>query len=267
MSPNTIRSAKIESPLARKKRRAFIMWATIVSTVILIATAGAAYWILFSPAFAIETTIIEGTEGHTREGVNALISVMLEKQLAGFIKTGRNMLLFDGDGLTKKILTELPEIRDVKIEKDLPHTLRIIVAPRISLGVWCRNSKCARFDETGFVYGSAIPSFGTLFLMVQDQRTEDGALLDNIYFEPIKSAYELIKQGGVPIRDIVIPAGGINEIVVNTTSGYAVKIAIDTEISAQVRALLAFLAQKRQEDPAFAPVYVDLRIPDRIYYK
>lgn len=269
MSPNIIRSAKVESPLARRKRRAFIAQSLIVSAIIAIVMVGSAYWILFSSAFAIDTTIVEGAEGRINENVNDLVGTMLERRLFGFIKTGRNMILFDGDELEKQILSKISEIQDAKVEKDYPHALRVVIIPRVSLGVWCRRDKCAHFDETGFAYGSAIPSSGTLFLVVRDQRegSESGELLDSVYFVPITSAYALMRQRGITVRDVVIPAEGINEIMINTADGYSIKMAIDTDISTQVRALLAFMSQKRQEDPAFAPVYVDLRIPDRIYYR
>ncbi len=262
-----IRSAKFESGLARRKRRVFVAWVTTAVVALVAVVGGTAYWLLWSGSFAITSPTVDGVDGATYDRVVQMLDRMMDSRLLGVVPSGRNELLFPDDALVAQVLAELKDVRSVAVEKDYPHGLVVHVQPRVSLGVWCRLDRCAHFDETGATFGAALPSTGSLLLAVHDQRPGDGDLLDRSFLEPVLTLAQLLREAGVSIREFSIPADSVLELQVRTMDGYDIRFATDAALDDQVRALTAFMTQKRQEDPTFSPAYVDVRIPGRLYYK
>ncbi len=265
--PGSIRSVKFESTLARKKRRAFVTWLTVTICVLILILGSATYWLVGSRSFMIETTVVEGVQGQTKGDVERLLTQLMDSRLFGFIPTGRNMLLFPSSVLAAQLTAQAEQIREVVVDKEYPHTLRVIVTERVPFGTWCLRERCENFDETGTTFGRAIPSTGSLLVMIYDQRVREGDVLDRSYLTPLLSLIPLMQETGIAVRDYTIPADGVNEFAIHVQEGYVINISLDADLEDQVRAVKAFMDQKRQEDPAFMPAYVDARIPGRIYYQ
>ena len=140
------------------------------------------------------------------------------------------------------------------------------VAPliRTPAGTWCRGDECRYFDRSGEVWGQALKSSGPLLLLVQDQRADDTT--DPSLVSGIFAAVDGLTSLGIGARNITLPDAEPGGMTIVTTKNYDLYMDAQGDVPAQLAVLAVFLAD-RAKDPAFAPTYVDLRTPGRVYYK
>jgi hypothetical protein len=96
---------------------------------------------------------------------------------------------------------------------------------------------------------------------------QEAEVVDQEYLTALQYITPFLKQNGRALRDVTIPAEGPGELLIHTTSGTMIKMAIDEDITSQLHSFKTFMTQKEQENPDFLPAYIDLRIPSRVYYR
>lgn len=147
----------------------------------------------------------------------------------------------------------------------LPHGVAAIV-PQIErqpVGTWCRPSGCQFFDRSGVRWGTALQSSGPLLLLVQDQRASESAGVETAL--GILTAIHALPQLGLTAKEVTLTDAEPGAAIV-LAAGYSVYIDPLGDVADQMGTLALFLSD-RAKDPAFAPAYIDLRTPGRVYYR
>lgn len=180
---------------------------------------------------------------------------------------GRNTLFLDSDEIAADIARVLPQTKDILVERILPHTLRVSAGVREALGVWCRplsrNGECFFFDDER-IWGSAIPSRGTLMITVMDEHPEGAPYAELV--ADIRMLSDGIAALDLNVSRVVLPAGPLNEIHIETTEGYPILFSRSTDLQEQLEVLEVFLSERRTNG-AFVPEYIDVRVPGKVYFK
>ena len=261
--------------LAEKRRRVFIL-KTLFLSGLTIASAGLILYLLFFSGYLdIKDIAVNGLDKVSSDKFNDELNGRLNSKWLGLIGVQRNVVFFDSDDFKIKTLTVFPEIKDISVKKDLPNGLSIDVTERETAGIWCFTDGCRYFDKEGNTWGEAAKSSGFLILVVDDLRqgpptqtmVQQGSpqvnrdLLSSMMF-----VLERLKEIGVLINKFTIPGEFIGDFSAFTSDGYELLFSLDSNIQGQLDVLEIFLAQKREES-GFNPIYIDLRINGRIYYK
>ncbi|GAA2089902.1 FtsQ-type POTRA domain-containing protein [Aeromicrobium tamlense] len=132
-------SDRFSEKLRLKRRRSRWRIAGIVLLVLLVAGAVWAIW--FSSLFETRETTVSGTEHVPVERVVRVAQVPL----------GEPVLRVDTDAIEERVAALKP-VRSVRVERDLPHTIRIVVTERTAVAWVDRSGTPWAVDATGVVY-------------------------------------------------------------------------------------------------------------------
>jgi cell division septal protein FtsQ len=221
----------------------------------------AIYLIFFSPVFiATDFDIVN----------NHLISD--EKILqAGFPNGFKplNVLLMNETKIKRSIVKQILQIEDVKFKKDLLHQrLLVDIKERDTAIIWQSNNERFLINRDGVVYDVA--SIDSPLVVVEDLKNVPVTLGQKIvareFVEFISAvSANLPRQTGLTIRRVTVPETTF-EVEIETSAGW--KLILDTTRSweNQLNNLMRVLQQLNPADQQKLN-YVDLRIPDRVYYK
>lgn len=181
----------------------------------------------------------------------------------------RSFILARGetDALAQAVLANHPEWRNVRVDAHyLSRSLTVTIEPRQRVGLWCDAAQsCVWFDASCVAFAPGPQPEGTLIPFIVDNQAHP-----------------------VPIGSLIVDQGACENVqnifsfldAVHVTGAQISFDAVSTDITARASTTPEFLFNLRT-DPSFAinpivqklsPIfnriaYIDVRIPDRIYYK
>jgi len=232
---------------------------------LLLAAVGLIWAAVWSPVARIADIGFEGIPDALTEDTRAAVEALLDREeLFGILSARRSLLVADAGGIAAALTERFPALKDVRVAKAYPDALRISATARTPMGAWCRGDECWLWDRDGARWGTAAPSVGPLLLLVRDERTDDDR--DPRLLTGILTAVDGLPALGLAARTVTLPdaePGGIR-ILVNRK--YELYVDALAGVPEQLDTLGIFLTDKAN-DPAFNPVYIDLRTPGRVYFK
>lgn len=259
------KNIKFRDGLVEKRRKRFIL-KTLFFIGLAIAIVGfILYLLFFSGLLEIKEVSVSGLDKVGNDEFNGGLNRRLNSKWLGLVEYQRSVLFFDSDAFKAEILASFPEVKDISVNKELPHTLNMIIAERETAGIWCFIDDCKYFDKEGITWGDPAGSSGFLILNINDLRQEaqtiDKYLLNNFMF-----IVQQLKEADILISKFTIPSNFFGDFNAFTSAGYELLFSTDSDIKRQIEVLEIFLAEKR-DDSNFKPQYIDLRLNGRIYYK
>ncbi len=247
---------------SRRRRRLLRRSAFALGAVLLVAGS---LWLLFgSSVFAVRTVQVRGAAAVSAADIESSVWEVLDQRSFYVFQPHRNIMFLDAAAIGDHIRSSFPALASVSVAKAYPHGLTVDVGDRKAVGVWCRGQDCRLVDSTGTRWGAAMPSSGPLLLLFQDERQSDD--LDVKFFANIMAAVDGLPSLGLTVRTVTLPNAEPGGIRLATAKGYDLLMDAAGDVADQLSVLAVFLAD-RAKDPAFAPQYVDLRTPGRVYYK
>ncbi len=201
------------------------------------------------------------------------IEEIIETSLSSNVNTwwnSNNLLLILETEITTRIQDQEPSVSSVKILRKFPDTVIAIVEERYPVFQLCSPDNCLLLANDGIVIdmaegGNLIPIRRQVSSEVGDQvyskRTMD-------WLENLVRSYSI--DVGLSIKEIEVSLegeSGILEIAVMTADGYPIRFDFETDIITQKNALQAVFASDIPEERRSNLEYIDLRIPNRVYYR
>ena len=237
---------------------------------------GALLWaVYFSPVFEIRNISINHPDKITPEDAAQIVNDLKLYSRIRFIydlvpSLQKNLILISKKRLIQNLSTSFPEIRDLEVRKKFFHTLSIEFNMREQVGIWCATENCYYIDTDGVIFMPASESEGSLVMKIQDMKNPEADLgqtvlrSDLLKFligfrdklsETEKVSVVFYKLNGEP---------ALVEAV--TGQGWSLYMepakAPDNLIKTVTAALNEAIKSNRSRLE-----YIDLRIPDRIFYK
>lgn len=218
-----------------------------------------AVWaVWFSGFFSVTELDIRGAD----ESVHVAVRRQLERAVFG-----ENLFFVDVDTLSSELLDRFPGLRYAEAAKAWPGGIRVDVTEREAIGVWCRArspaQECFLFDDSE-IWGHGVPSTGTITLTVMDHHPEGAPYTELI--GRIRLVVERLREIDISTAQVVLPLGALNEIHIMTTGGYPIYFATESDLEEQLDVLEIFLGDQRARSE-FTPVYIDVRVPGKVYFK
>lgn len=214
--------------------------------------------------FAVSDIQVSGADIIGNDRVHQDIADFLSQRQWHFFRPAHNILVLRRATVGQYLARRYAAIGQVDVAKHYPHTLTVEVTERQPIGAWCRGQECQFFDAQGIRWGQALRSSGPLLLLIDDERSDDS--IAPKLLQGILATLDGLPRLGLSGRSITLPDGQAGQIIIRTAAGYDIYLDAFGDVSDQLQVLGVFLAD-RAKDPAFAPTYLDLRTPGRVYYK
>jgi len=210
------------------------------------------YFIFFSGFFKIREVEVEGVKSEDVAGY-------LHRSLIG-----KNILLLRTGEYLRTLTAKFPILEEVRIERGLPSTVRVIVSERKQVLVWCSRDNCWEVDNSGYAY-QEIP------------RPTDKIVLNDESGMPIKSgdkiasvqfirffmqAIDEIEKLGIKIDEAKIQETTF-KVNFKTSEGWEIILDSSASLKNQISALKQVLEKNRSD----IHEYVDLRVEGTAYLK
>lgn len=256
--------------LAEKRRKTFVLKILFFIGLTIAIISLIFYFIFFSGFLDIKEVSVNGLDKVNKEEFNNRLDQKLNSKWFGLFEHQKNVIFFDSNTFRTEALYAFPEIKEISVNKRLPHTLNINVIERETVGIWCFLRGCKYFDDKGNTWGETIKSSGFLILNVEDLRQDRQGEIDKSLLGNLLSVLEYLKGLNIFINKFVIPNDFFGDFKVVTSLGFYLLLNTDSDIKEQLEILKIFLVEKQKESsPAggFKPQYIDLRINGRIYYQ
>lgn len=126
----------------RQWARRWGVWRPALAALVLVALGGLTVWLLwFSQVLAVETVDVRGTDHLTPAEVRDAADVEL----------GRPLLRVDLERLVRRVEALAP-VRDARVERDWPGTVRIVVTEREAVAVVEIGGRTRGMDDQGVVF-------------------------------------------------------------------------------------------------------------------
>jgi len=287
-----VKNIKYHDRLAEKKRRVFVLKTLLFIGLAIVFIGLIFYLVFFSSFFKISQVNVNGLDKVSKDEFNGQFNKRLNSKWIGLLKHQGNVAFFNSDAFRAEILAVFPEIKDISVKKEPPHTLNIDITERITTGIWCFASQnlgefaelatgssdyltpgssdplttsCKYFDEEGNVWGEAVRSVGFLVLVVDDLRQNAEEINTDLLSDIIFMSKRL-KEIDVFTDKFTVPDEFIGDFSAFTSGGYELLFSTDSDMGGQLEVLKIFLAEKRDE-LGFNPQSIDLRINGRVYFK
>jgi hypothetical protein len=169
-----------------------------------------------------------------------------------FVWTGMSMMIIGGLGWGGWWLWNYRQSMTVSPDERTP------------VGIWCVQKECKYFDRSATVWGSAVFSRGPLLLLVEDERaaaSASPALIASIF-----TVVDGLPDIGIHVQSVKLPDTAPGDLRLTIDRPYPLLFDAQGDIADQL-ATLAVLLADRAKDPAWAPQYIDVRTPGRVYYR
>lgn len=180
-----------------------------------------------------------------------------------------NVFLVQERKIENALKKNFPEIKDVTVKTLLSGALVVTTEKRKERALYCVNKgTCYFIDEEGVAWSDAPEASGLLRLVIAGDR-EVKALGERPLSQPLISAIftveERIKrEDKFAIKRVMLR---LPDFVVITNAGFEVLLDPAEPVGAQLDALFLVLEKEIPEEKWGEVEYIDVRIPNRVYYK
>lgn len=221
---------------------------TIVYLVVFIAVI---YTVFFSDYFRIKYIEPNGIKSPE-------ISDYLNQSLKG-----KNILFFSPGYYVKSLAKKFPILREARIVRGLPNTIKIVASERKQVLTWC-SIDCYNIDNYGYAYEKVEKPSDRIVLndLSTIKINQNDQLASAEFIDMYLSYLEEFDQLGVKIEEseILDTTFSVNFI---TQEGWKIKIDTNQDLKNQTYALRQVLEKNKSD----IKEYVDLRVPAVAYIK
>lgn len=273
---------------------------------VVFAGSGFFYLFLISPVFEINQIMITGNKNIPEESINQIINEYLNRRFLFFWRP-RNMVLMKQKEVSGKIMNEYQSIGEVFVKKKYFHKIEIIVKEREIFAIWCKviareqnhntdetiineasgdlpliknieiadefilADKCYYIDDTGVIFSEAPQSSGSLILRIDEVYDKEiklgDKILDNEIIRSIISVQKSFNFDNLKITKFFIKNLKSPDLEILTSENWKIYLDRNGDFENQIEILNKVLREKITSFERKNLEYIDLRIPDRVYYK
>lgn len=261
------RRAPVEQKQAsRLPAGVFLLWLLFFAALFYIA--------FFSVFFLIGETQILGASEISEE----TLLVFAERQLDGKyfdIFSKRNFFLARPRILEKNLLEEFPLLSSASVTRVFPNGLRVVVAERKKIILWCVGEQCFLADEEGVARNgerallSENISYAIFITDMSGKAVSVGEkVLDPDYGAFVVQLKEMFEgQLGISLESRFTTVSRFaNEARAKTSEGWEVYFGTDVPLQSSLNALKLLFEKELILEKRANLAYIDLRTENRAYY-
>ena len=258
--------------MARLAPQTLVPWLSAVALLALVLVPmSLLFWLIFfTEVFVVQAITVTDARDHTTAAAKALIAEHLGKAALR-----KNILFIQSDAIEQRLLAALPQVRTVHITRKLPGTIKAIIQEKTAVMLLLSNGKYYFVDEQGIAYEEArletLP--GTVLLIVKNN---DASSVVTVGVSVVAKSFvefvqymekELPAAVTATVVEIRIPSLAAREVHLLLSNNWTIRFDVTRPAPTQLTTLKKLLAGTISLEEQRQLEYIDMRIPDRVYYK
>ncbi len=238
----------------------------------LLAVVSGVYYGLFSQRLQVLAIEILGNEKITATEIEEVAKESLKRELLGaglFAISSRSILIADKKNTIKDILIKFPKIKEVKVQRKLPHRVIVSVKERTPVAVFCHTTEtCFFIDDEGVIFEEAPAILSGMLTIWQSGEQGAAALGESMVKKNTMTAIMSIEKNLKDSFQI-----GVNEarvgssLVVTTAEHWEIYFDQQQDIAGQIAKMNLLLKDEIPAETRKSIQYIYLQYKDRAYYK
>lgn len=207
------------------------------------------YWVFTSPFFRVSDVIVEGNSRVSTDTIVGAADVFGESMFTTDLATAQ------------KELYKLPLVNSVRVEREWPHTLKIVVEERKAWGTWEQGSVQYTIDRNGVVLGVGPAPDGSPSIVSSERGSR--AQGDHVDYQAVDAAAEIYeklpRQLGTTVKQVSFIAG--KGVQVTTTNNQTALLGDSSSIAYKLSVWAAMAQQAQNQKISYTTI--DLRYGNR----
>lgn len=237
------------------------------------------YFLFFSPLFQIKEIIISGNARVSIEEVENIVEMNLEKKILFFPTT--SIFLINLNKIREEILNIHPQIFEIKINREFPNVLNLILRERVALAYFCQKlppssivneegfkEKCFLLANDGIIF-EEYEMRGGLIKIIDGQDENFFKLGEKViekdYLEKILKIQKNISEDlKIEIEEFIVFSERLN---VKTADNWEIYFDPKGDLNWQLTKLKLVLEEKIPPERRRDLEYIELRFGDLATFK
>lgn len=242
-----------------------VLSVTLLIGLIVVPLALLGWLIFFTDTFVVQAVTVLDARDHTSQAVRAIIEE----------RVGRNIFFIRTEDLQQRILADVPQVRTAHILRKLPGTLKVVLQEKEPSLLLLSKANYYFVDAEGIAYEEArldtLP--GVVLPVVKNNDQGTNVVIGNPVVEKSFVEFVLRLQEELPniisaeVAEIRIPSLAAREVHFLLNNNWEIRFDVTRSAAAQLDVLARLLRDTISEEEKQALEYVDLRIPNRVYYR
>ncbi|OGF52283.1 hypothetical protein A3I27_01985 [Candidatus Giovannonibacteria bacterium RIFCSPLOWO2_02_FULL_43_11b] len=255
---------------SHRRRKKDIFTKILFGICVLGIVSAIATFLFYIPALRVSNIIISGLDKNNAKELHTELFEILGGRK--WLIVPKNHILFLPKKNIEEFLSGKYGFRDFAVAKKFPSTIDISITERKTWAVWCRENgnNCLLLDKEGLAFERSVIFFGSSILKIMDAREED--FLGKNILPPEKFNRILQMTEDAPkiiqgdIESIYIKKSG-ETYYLYPKSGIYFIIDAETDVERALENLTLALKSGKIKAKADTLEYIDLRFPDKVFYK
>lgn len=242
----------------------------LLSALVLVPLGLFAWLLFFTDTFQIQSVTVVDAREHTSAAVHQLVSERVAR-----LPLRDNIFLVDPLSLERVILLHLPQVRTVHVTRKLPGTIKVIIQEKEPSFLLLSGGRYYFVDGEGIAYEEArlehLPGV-VLPTVKNDDRAArvliGTAVVEHQFVQFIGGLAQLLPERvAAQVAEIHIPSLAAREAHVLLTNNWRILFDSTRPAAVQMTVLETLLRESISADEQAVLEYVDLRVPNRVYYR
>lgn len=217
---------------------------------VLAATIGGGVYAYESPLFRVAEVRVEGTQRVSAEAVVADASLL-----------DKSMFTADLGQAQRAIASELPLVKTVKLEREWPDTIHVMIEERQPWGTWDQGGAQYTIDRDGVVLGLGAAADGSPVIKSSEPGSRQQG--DRVDYQAVDAAAEIYaklpQQLGTQVTEVAFVAG--KGVQVTTANGQSALLGDSSSIAYKLAVWAAVVKQADLQKMNYTTI--DLRFGNR----
>lgn len=251
---------------ARKRKKLF--WMIVASFSGAVILVSALSFVLFLDFFQIKDIEVSGA---TKAEVDAA-AVEVERSEGGvflgfFPRT--SIFFVSPKDIAQHIKDAFPSVASVSVSKKFFSTIIVTMEEKQAAALWCLGGSCADVDESGVAFEKSASATTSLVVFETGTMPEIGASpLSSDKFIPLLLFIANLPQRGIYASTVTINDTGADDIAISTSTDIVIDPTKDlTKALSNLDQILSDKTSGITLDTIDNLKYIDLRFPDKVFYK
>lgn len=247
-------------------------WLSVVLLVLLIAVPiGIFIWLIFfTSLFTVQAVSVLDARSHITEKAHTIVTERIAAT-----PLDHNIFFVDTPDIARELARQIPEIRTVRVTRQLPGTVKVIVQEKKPALLFLAGGQYYFIDEYGIAYERArldtLPGEVLPIVKSDDQSgqvTLGIAVVNRSFVEFVLFVQkELPQRINAKVAEIRIPSLSAREVRFLLENNWELRFDSTRAPAQQLQILEQLLSGTITPEEQQQLEYVDLRIPDRVYYR
>ncbi len=263
------KGAPITQEKIKTRKRKKLFWTVFGSLSVLVFILAALSLVSSLDFFQIKDISVVGGNGEERIAVENIIDRFLAGQ-SFFFFPHSNIFFFSPKKTAQEIADSVSTAAEVSVSKKLFSTVEVSFADKVSAALWCLSGSCVDVDENGVAFAKASSASSSLVVFKNGAAPMLGAApLSSGEFVPLLIFVNDLPQRGISASSVAINQDGTENIFVGTSTTF-LKVDASQDLSQTLDNLDRLLENKTDgitAETISSLEYLDLRFPDKIFYK